>query len=363
MKKNQSQPQQFKTGYIISESLVFWMCGGISAIAMLTVLVYSSINQIAAQSTVGAISGMLILQALINWPHFLGAYSLLYRSTEQITKYKNATLIVPALLLIVLSLSIIFSDQEKSGVISINQSIAYITWLIAAFYLAWHYTGQSWGLIASFSHLSNTNWSHQEKKIIYLSIKILIAWHVIWGAQDLPANWLMGLQHLLPIAQNIINTICIIYFVIGLIVWLRVFIRQGRKLDKRIFIVWLSIYLWYLTLFYIPKAYPLVQLSHALQYLIFPFRVDINKKFRNPINVAPLKKIIWGIRYFLILFGLGLFLFLSPNYISNKNEIYTFSVMIASIIAIHHYFVDSCIWKISNPEVRKKLFMHLPTQK
>jgi hypothetical protein len=29
-------------------------------------------------------------------------------------------------------------------------------------------------------------------------------------------------------------------------------------------------------------------------------------------------------------------------------------------INIHHYFTDGVIWKISNPEVRKELFAHVP---
>jgi hypothetical protein len=29
-------------------------------------------------------------------------------------------------------------------------------------------------------------------------------------------------------------------------------------------------------------------------------------------------------------------------------------------INIHHYFTDGVIWKISNPEVRRELFAHVP---
>jgi hypothetical protein len=33
-------------------------------------------------------------------------------------------------------------------------------------------------------------------------------------------------------------------------------------------------------------------------------------------------------------------------------------VVIASVINIHHYFIDGCIWRISNPVVSKELFAH-----
>ena len=35
-------------------------------------------------------------------------------------------------------------------------------------------------------------------------------------------------------------------------------------------------------------------------------------------------------------------------------------VLVLMFINIHHYFTDGVIWKISNPEVRKELFAHVP---
>jgi hypothetical protein len=35
-------------------------------------------------------------------------------------------------------------------------------------------------------------------------------------------------------------------------------------------------------------------------------------------------------------------------------------ILILMFINIHHYFTDGVIWKISNPEVRKELFAHVP---
>jgi len=35
-------------------------------------------------------------------------------------------------------------------------------------------------------------------------------------------------------------------------------------------------------------------------------------------------------------------------------------ILILMFLNIHHYFTDGVIWKISNPEVRKELFAHVP---
>ena len=45
--------------------------------------------------------------------------------------------------------------------------------------------------------------------------------------------------------------------------------------------------------------------------------------------------------------------------LATSNQTYTLAIMIASAVSIHHYFVDGCIWKISNKDVRKRLFSHL----
>jgi hypothetical protein len=35
-------------------------------------------------------------------------------------------------------------------------------------------------------------------------------------------------------------------------------------------------------------------------------------------------------------------------------------ILILMFINIHHYFTDGVIWHISNPEVRRELFAHVP---
>ena len=37
-------------------------------------------------------------------------------------------------------------------------------------------------------------------------------------------------------------------------------------------------------------------------------------------------------------------------------------ILMLMFINIHHYFTDGVIWKISNPEVRRDLFAHVPSK-
>lgn len=349
-------------GYILSPRIDFWMTGGVSIVAMCGLLVYIALHDVSAPSTKGALLGnAIIFQAMINWPHFMGAYSLLYRPLENIKKYRLASIYVPLALLLVVIASVYTGEYGTWRRITVNQDVAYFFWLAAAFYLAWHYTGQAWGMIATFSRLSNTELTPNERLVIRGGLRLLLVWHVVWGAQDLPAHWLGGLHAYVPKLLWSMNVACSVAFVAGIAVWSRVQKRTGIVPDARILASWGAIYLWYLVLYFMPEAYPVVQLSHALQYLGFPLRVELNRAPALTSTPGQFKSILWSARYYLFLIVSGLVVFYLPEAASDRQQQYTFAVMIASAVSIHHYFVDGCIWKIGNADVRKRLFAHLST--
>lgn len=349
-------------GYILSPRIDFWMTGGVSIVVMCALLIYIALHGASPASNRAALLGnIVVFQALINWPHFMGAYSLLYRPVENIRKHPFAAIYVPALLVLVVVASVIMGDNHDRSRISVNQDIAYLFWLAAAFYLAWHYTGQVWGMIATFSRLSNLELAPQERLIVRLGLRSLLVWHVVWGAQDLPARWLGALHGYVPKALILMNVVCMIAFLAGLAVWLTVFGRRGAMPDARVLASWLAIYLWYLVLYFMPEAYPIVQLSHALQYLSFPLRVELNRTLPTQNTPTKIKSMMWSARYYIVLIVTGLIVFYLPEYVSHSSQQYSFALMIASAVSIHHYFVDGCIWKISNVDVRRSLLAHLPT--
>lgn len=343
-------------GYILSPRLDFWMTGGASIVVMSLLLAYVAWHGVSGSPDKAALLGnMILFQAIINWPHFMGAYSLLYRPTENIKKYKFAALYVPMVLVTIVVFSVLIGDRSTWSRVSVNQDVAYLFWLVAAFYLAWHYTGQAWGMIATFSRLSNLELTSKERVVVRLGLRSLLVWHVVWGTQDLPARWLNGLDVYIPTLLQAMNVLCSTAFVAGLAVWWRASKRIGAMPDARILASWLSVYMWYLVLYFMPEAFPAVQLSHALQYLAFPLRVELNRAG----TTAQTKSLFWSARYFAFLVVAGVTVFYLPETVSNLSQKYTFAVMIASAVSIHHYFVDGCIWKIGNPDVRKSLLAHL----
>jgi len=116
-----------------------------------------------------------------------------------------------------------------------------------------------------------------------------------------------------------------------------------------------------------PKALFWIQIAHALQYLAFPIRVEMNRTSAQP--AASPRRFVGH----MVAYGVGL---LVVSYVMSRlvpasamsvvANVFgeepgrAAPILILMIINIHHYFTDGVIWKISNPEVRRELFAHVP---
>jgi hypothetical protein len=346
------------TKSLISPAIDFWCVGGLSIIVMCALILYYQVNGITNNGI--NFQAILVMQLLINWPHFMASYRLLYAPAGNIKKHYVASLVVPSTLVLLITYAIFSAHGDDSSVVYIDQTITYYIWLIAAFYLAWHYTGQAWGMVAVFSKLAGIKLNGEERFLIRFGLRVLFVWHVTWGAQDLPESWLGPLHPYLPAILNYISLLAFISFFMGVVGFLKIMSRTGKVPSKQMVAPWLAIFLWYLALSINPDAYIFVQVSHALQYLIFPFRVHLNEKRFFKVDCNSAVQFIYAGKYYLILILLGGLVFYSPELLfNNAQQGLTLATLVASAISIHHYFVDGCIWKISNPDVRKRLFKHV----
>ena len=105
--------------------------------------------------------------------------------------------------------------------------------------------------------------------------------------------------------------------------------------------------------------FPLLQIFHALQYLVFPLRVEINQ-YSARRQRSETKQILHGVAYYLFLVFVGLVVFELPTVPTLwGNARLNFLAVVSAFVNIHHYFIDGAIWKIRNPQVRRDLFAHL----
>ncbi|MFV1992187.1 MAG: hypothetical protein ACC652_15750, partial [Acidimicrobiales bacterium] len=116
---------------------------------------------------------------------------------------------------------------------------------------------------------------------------------------------------------------------------------------------------WYILIEFHPEAFPLLQIAHALQYLVFPMRVEFNQySEKSTQHGHPLRHVVL---YYGSLVVAGLLVFDIPLLLEPLGDTGgRLALLIAGLINVHHYFTDGVIWKIREPGVRHNLFGHLP---
>jgi hypothetical protein len=140
--------------------------------------------------------------------------------------------------------------------------------------------------------------------------------------------------------------------------------RTGRLPPSRAVVAWAAIFVWYAALFRWGLAgLFLVQLAHALQYLEFPARVELNRATRRGVGKAAAHMAIYAgvlvlVSFIVTQFVPGPAMSSLATFVDGERRSVV-PVLILTFINIHHYFTDGVIWKISNPEVRKELFAHV----
>lgn len=338
---------------IFAPRLDFWLTSGLSLVVMMAVLLAVSVGILPTGDTDGAVlPKLLMLQVLLNWPHFMVSYRLLYRDRENLRRFPMASIGVP-IVLCGICIAATLPVFGGGGVLNANISIAYIIWVFAALYLAWHYTGQTWGVMMIFARLSGMSFNPIERMILRNGFRALIAWHVIWGLASLPPlPYVTLLQH--PNAQIVVNVAACVAAVLGATVWVRKALR-AEVIDIRVLGAWCAVYMWYVVLWVVPDAFILVQLSHALQYLVFPARIEMNTK--TPARPAPAVRTTL---VYLVCIGTGVVVFYLPEvYLLSPTGGPTVFALIAIMINIHHYYTDSAIWRLRDKTLRDRLFQHV----
>jgi len=143
--------------------------------------------------------------------------------------------------------------------------------------------------------------------------------------------------------------------------------RTRRVPAARVIIPWAAVQFWYVFLYREPSEGALfwVQNVHALQYFIFPWRVELNRMARSGVVPSPSAATLRSLIYYAMVVGAGLLLmgglpWLAKNYGGAIGLAgLPLSLTVLSFFNLHHYFIDGVIWKIRNPAVRRDLFGHL----
>lgn len=295
---------------------------------------------------------LLLAATLLNGAHFIASYRLLYSSRTHVARYRAASIYVPAALVLYCSWAALTAGKDP------NQSLYVKGFLIfTAFYLALHYTGQTWGMMASFSHLEGVRIADRERRLFRACLYVLVGWQVVWSLNLIsePPRWLAthlgtlnGVSHAAAVA-----TIPVAFFT-----FVSLARRTARPPPPRVWIPLAALYFWYALIWKFPGALMGVQIAHALQYIIFPLRVEANRHVRKSAS-GPGRHMLF---YLCTLSVLAWLVFVSlPGWAGQASSgLGMYVALLITAINVHHFYIDGCVWKLRNPIVRDDIFAHLP---
>jgi hypothetical protein len=346
-------PAAAGTRAILSPTLDFLCVGGIGICALAAIAL--SPRDLASYAYWPAT--ILGLQILFNFPHFIASYRLLYQSKEIVYRYKWASIYLPIVLGSYLLFSLVHPVVFREPV---NDKYWHLADLISGMYLAAHYAGQTWGMVASFAYLGAVQIQKIERHALRTVLLVFMAWHVAI-ANHLVPKYTLFVPELKPFLDNlfdVITPLAHVAMVVAIAVFVRMGYRTGRVPPLSALVPIPLLYFGYLVFTRGHAGLLLLQVCHALQYLIFPLRVEINR-YNGEERHAERNHVVL---YALALIAAGAFVFLGPDVLPGKTLPFGATILLA-LINIHHFFIDGCVWKISTPEVKKDLFRHLAREK
>lgn len=327
-----------------------WLVGGLSIAVLLVFIVMSS--RIPPELILG---NFLVLTVLVNGTHFMASYLLLYSSREYIRRYRVAAIYMPLGLIFVGALSLFMAAPPRNDP-GLIQGLLVIT----ALYLALHYTGQAWGMMASYAYLHDIRFSKGERFILRTCLRVMAVWQMVWALTTSPSYIPTPMRPYASTCMLAINVLGLISLLAGVLTLFALRRRLKAPLPPSLLVPFGSIYVWYIFLYAHPQSLFWVQIFHATQYLSFPFRVEANRASRSAQTLLGSSQARHLLNYSLTLCAASLFVFVGIdkglNYPNGGFENYT--LVFISLINIHHYFIDGCIWHIRSPEVRADLFAH-----
>jgi hypothetical protein len=351
--------------YLFSPRKDFFMLGGFSLIFGLFLTFFwpqVNVDQFYIMN-IGA-----LLSALINWPHFMFSYQLIYENFIENIKNKNfpiqyryrlifSGILVPISMIIIIFFIIYLKDVFKLGI------------LISAmlFFSAWHYVKQGYGILIMSSARAKYYFNSTQKNILLLHT------YAVWLLSVTAANRYSQSYDFFGVNYYSFNWgdkpyyffLCVSSLSFAAIIY--IFLKNFKNKNSfpptiALFSYGISVYIWVLSIQIMPLHAVwiyFIPTAHSLQYITFVLYYKI--KERNIQNLS-INQIVKGIESFVlrgIYLGVAFFFFfpkilditITKKYFSSTFNDSLFFVCFFIFINIHHFFIDNAIWRKENTKI------------
>ena len=345
-------------GYLFGPWRDFLGLGGGS---ILPVLLLVFLVPESATSTLAKIS--FVVLTLINHPHFAHSYQIFYEgfakkvsspdySPQLRRSYLMVGVGVPAIILGFFAVSLGIGNPRVLG-----QGAN-----VMVFFAGWHYVKQGYGMLMLECVLKKRFFSAGQKKVLlfnayanwpmsWMLINDAIGDETRWGISYASINfpsWMIWISTIVGVGATAVT--------IAMLVSNQV---RGVKMPLNGLVAYaVSIYLWRLVPLR-PLVGFYVSVFHSLQYQTVVWRFELNREAamkqtdRPNISGFILKGIALGAVGFWIL------PFVLSEYLPyDRSTFGDYMPFLAAFIFInlHHYFIDTVIWRRTNPEPKRFLF-------
>jgi hypothetical protein len=323
---------------------------------------------------------MFALANVINNPHFAHSYQIFYRqfavrlmdpalSTAMRARYLFAGVAVPLLLAGYLALGVARQDVAWVGAAG----------NIMALFVGWHYVKQGYGMLMVDAALKRNFFSESEKKAL------LVNGYAVWTAAWLSGNsslarstvwdinyYNFGIPTGVAIAAGAIAAVTATVLMVKLLQRL----HRGQGLPANGVLAYLAtLYLWVLFVAIDPIWVVVVPALHSIQYLavVYRFQSNLERDRAATQGMAAKSGLLDLVRssaavkmtlFILTGMAIGVALFWSiPGWLDSTvpydRQIFGANLFLFCFwifINVHHYFIDSVIWRRGNPEATRFLF-------
>jgi len=298
---------------------------------------------------------------VVNYPHFTISYQLLYGDYRHLLfkdfRFIWAGIIVP--LIMIGYITVAHFTQSYDMLVYFVQFMFVI--------VGWHYTKQTYGVIMVTSTMNQYFYTKLEAGILKFNMYSLWMTSFLFfniGIAEQPDYW--GIKYMsLNFPKEALYTAygftAISLFTGAIVLGLRVL--KTKQWPPLISIIgFVSIYAWFLPVFFNVIYFLAIPFFHSIQYFTFVFALknnEVNAKTNNP-KLG--KKIV--IQYMVLAIISGVLLFEGiPRFlgvmVDYNHELFGDGLMLfifSVFINIHHFFIDNVIWRKDNETVQRYLF-------
>ena len=353
--------------YLFGPFSDFAMLGGGSLIALLALRVWLGDGHEARTWSLGV---TLAIANIINHPHFAHSYQIFYShfrnklssptySADLQMRYLHIGITTPLLIICILAILVATESARALG-LAAN---------IMLFLVGWHYAKQGYGMAMVDAVLKRRFYGDEQKRWLLHNA------HATWVFAWLLVNYLIahstrdywGVEYVVipvPLWLLIVSGACCLTTLTALLYHLRDQRSRAGIAWNGLLAYGVSIYAW--LLIRDPVVLLWVPMFHSLQYMAVVWRFQSSRVRTTQLMVAG-KPV--GARMRLVMFAafgfilgyLGFWLLpetLNASVPYNQEVFGTalFFYLIWIFINIHHYLMDTVMWRKGNPDVARHLF-------